>query len=145
MLTTQQRMLPAQCAAYTGNLCIAADPNPSALHGPRFHDFDLACVGLGFHHFSDPDLAASRLVQRLRPGGVLFIVDFLQHESFSGNHPAMETVTHHGFSKDRVKAMFEQAGAGNKFALRSTTIEMDHGDGTVPVPRTIFFARGQKL
>lgn len=66
-------------AAYHGNLCAPGDDDPLAFRGPEFSGFDLAVVGLGFHHFDDPELAAARLVARLRPGGVLLVIDFLPH------------------------------------------------------------------
>ena len=65
--------------AYQGNLCVPDDPAPSAFASPNFFSFDIAAVGLGFHHFDDPTLAAQRLVERLRPGGVLLILDFFSH------------------------------------------------------------------
>lgn len=68
--------------AYQGNLCVPEDPNPSAFTSPEFYNFDIAAVGLGFHHFDDPELAAKRLAERLRPGGVLVILDFLPHGKF---------------------------------------------------------------
>lgn len=67
--------------AYQGNLCVPDDPNPAALTAPEFSDFDIAAVGLGFHHFDDPSLAARRLAERLKTGGVLMILDFLPHDS----------------------------------------------------------------
>lgn len=66
--------------AYQGNLCVPEDPNPASLTSPEFYDFDIAAVGLGFHHFDDPKLAARRLAERLKVGGVLMILDFLPHE-----------------------------------------------------------------
>lgn len=65
--------------AYQGNLLDPNDPDPREFSGFDFHLFDIAVVGLGFHHFDDPALAAQRLVERLRPGGVLLILDFLPH------------------------------------------------------------------
>ncbi|KAJ2975174.1 hypothetical protein NUW58_g8432 [Xylaria curta] len=49
------------------------------LLSPQLFNFDIAVVGGGFHHFGDPELAAKRLVERLKPGGVLLIWDFLPH------------------------------------------------------------------
>ena len=65
--------------AYQGNLCVPDDPNPAAFSGPEFFNFDIVAVGLGFHHFDDPALAARRLAERLKDGGVLTILDFLPH------------------------------------------------------------------
>lgn len=66
--------------AYQGNLCVPSALEPEALAAPNFFNFDIAAVGLGFHHFDDPALAAQRLVKRLNPGGVLLVLDFLTHD-----------------------------------------------------------------
>ena len=66
--------------AYQGNLCVPEDPSPAEFASPEFFNFDVAAVGLGFHHFDDPALAARRLAERLKTGGVLVILDFLPHD-----------------------------------------------------------------
>jgi len=66
--------------AYQGNLCVSDDPSPAAFASPEFSNFDVAAVGLGFHHFDDPSLAARRLAERLKTGGVLVILDFFSHD-----------------------------------------------------------------
>ncbi len=74
-----QGLSPAFMAAKVGNLLDPADPSPADFASGEWFNFDLAVVGLGFHHFEDPTLAAARLAERLRPGGVLMIVDFMSH------------------------------------------------------------------
>ncbi|OLN86106.1 putative methyltransferase C1347.09 [Colletotrichum chlorophyti] len=111
--------------AYQGDLTDPSAPDPAPLSDTLFRDFDVAGVGLGFHHFDDPELAARRLVERLRPGGVLIIVDFLPHEAADRGLPSAHTVKHHGFSEQRMRAIFEQAGAGGGFAME------DLGGGVV--------------
>jgi SAM-dependent methyltransferase len=72
--------------AVVGDL-IAVDQEPGEeFEREMWKDFDVAAVGMGFHHFPDPGLAASRLVNRLRVGGVLFIVDFLPHGDHAHAH-----------------------------------------------------------
>ncbi|PSS03303.1 S-adenosyl-L-methionine-dependent methyltransferase [Coniella lustricola] len=86
-----QGLDPEEMSAYHGNLCIPKDPTPAAFQDPvQFFNFDMAIVGLGFHHFDDPQLAASRLVARLKPGGVLVILDFLPHTPFSAAHDGQD-------------------------------------------------------
>lgn len=65
--------------AVQGNLIDAGSLGPATLTGDAFFDFDIAAVGMGFHHFDDPALAAKRLAGRLKKGGVLMIIDFLPH------------------------------------------------------------------
>ncbi|KAF4774461.1 methyltransferase domain-containing protein [Colletotrichum scovillei] len=120
--------------AYQGNLTDPSDPSPAAFASDdgRFRDFDVAGVGLGFHHFEDPELSARRLVERLRPGGVFIILDFLPHEKMDHALPAAHTVMHHGFSEERMRSIFEQAGAGGDFRMEelgSGVVFGGHGHG----------------
>ncbi|KAF7544437.1 hypothetical protein G7Z17_g9959 [Cylindrodendrum hubeiense] len=119
-------------SAFLGNLADPSDPAPSVFSDAIFFDFDVAGVGLGWHHFDDCNLAAKRLVDRLKPGGVLFVVDFSAHE-MDAEHATHHGVTHHGFSKEQIKAMFEGAGAGGGFAFEEFAEPIDfntiHGEG----------------
>lgn len=103
--------------AVCGNLIDASAPSPPEFAGAEFHDFDVAVVGLGFHHFDDPALATRRLAARLKKGGVLFIVDFLPHDAFEPDSDVGKTVRHLGFSRDIVEEMFVAAGVGGSFDM----------------------------
>ncbi|KAK0725729.1 S-adenosyl-L-methionine-dependent methyltransferase [Lasiosphaeris hirsuta] len=157
-----QGLTPSEMHAYQGNL-LSTPPSPS-LAAPAFTNFTLAAVGLGFHHFDDPALAARRLVERLAPGGVLVVIDFLPHAKIESTHAASHTVTRHGFEEEEVRGMFEDAGAGEGFRLEEVGIvfnrgvKEDHGHGHEhgeaghshgshsggEVRRRIFIARGAK-
>ncbi|KAF5021819.1 hypothetical protein F66182_6145 [Fusarium sp. NRRL 66182] len=95
--------------AYQGNLADPTDASPAAFADAKFFNFDVAGVGLGFHHFEKPELASKRLAERLSPGGVLFIVDFVAHK-IDPEYAAMRGITHHGFLEQQIKTMFEDAG-----------------------------------
>lgn len=64
--------------AVVGDLFDKSNPSPPELSGPGWQNFDLATVGFGFHHFGDVVHSARQLKERLRPGGVLVINDFLE-------------------------------------------------------------------
>lgn len=142
----RQGLSPDQRIAHVGNLIDPSAPSPAALAGAPLAGFDAAGVGLGFHHFDDCHLAARRLAQRLRPGGVLFILDFVAHAADPA-HGAAGGVRHHGFAEAQVRDMFEGAGAGARFAFREmdedVVFEDAHGEGRDMV-RRVFFARGER-
>lgn len=64
--------------AVNGDLFDKSNPSPSEFSGAEWQNFDLATVGFGFHHFEDVVHAAKQLKERVRPGGVLVINDFLE-------------------------------------------------------------------
>ena len=103
--------------AIVGNLLTSLAPSAS-LSAAEYYNFDLAVVGLGFHHFPDIPLATQRLVERLRPGGVFMILDFVTHamETDGSANPSAHTVAHNGFSEDDLKGYFDGAGLTD-FAL----------------------------
>ncbi|KAF9773202.1 hypothetical protein IL306_009025 [Fusarium sp. DS 682] len=117
--------------AYQGNLADPKDPSPAAFADSKFFSFDVAGVGLGFHHFDKPDLASKKLAERLNPGGVLFIIDFVAHK-IDPKDAALRGITHHGFTEDEIKEMFEDAGL-TEFAYKELpepiTFNDCHGHG----------------
>lgn len=116
-------------AASAGNLVgVQPESGGATFEAQEWYDFDIVMVGLGWHHFEDPALAAKRLAARLKTGGVLCILDFETHAHDGGGHggghghghghekeatdavteesKAMATVTHHGFSADQIRKQF---------------------------------------
>ncbi|KAL1605413.1 hypothetical protein SLS60_004963 [Paraconiothyrium brasiliense] len=61
--------------AVVGDLFDTRNPSPT---GAEWEGFDLATASFAFHHFEDVVHAARCLKDRLRPGGVLMINDFLE-------------------------------------------------------------------
>ncbi|KAK5656517.1 hypothetical protein OQA88_4494 [Cercophora sp. LCS_1] len=128
--------------AYQGNLFDSV--LDARFAGEEFWGFDIAAVGLGFHHFDNPTLSATRLVERLRVGGILLILDFLPHEKMDSHHAASHTVTHHGFSEEQIKKVFEDAGAGKDFRLEEVAVVFNRGGEGKDMKRRLFLARGVK-
>lgn len=79
-IVSNQGLSAEEMFAVAGNLLDPKNPSPAEFKEAKWFDFDLVAVGLGFHHFEDPILAATRLAKRLKPEGVLLIIDFLPHE-----------------------------------------------------------------
>lgn len=130
--------------AHHGNLL--STPPSASLDGALFHGFDAAGVGMGFHHFEDTTLAATRLVERLHPGGALFVLDFLPHEA-EPHHSHTHGVHHLGFDEANTRALFEAAGAAGGFAYKVFQSEVVLENSPTPgknMHRRLFLARGTK-
>lgn len=115
--------------AHTGNLT-SSDDAPAEFAGPDFFDFDLVAVGLGFHHFSDPTMAARRLAARLKPGGKLLIIDNVSDTN--------------GFSRESAENMFRDAGVAGDFDFSVVDRELRIGRGPEAWKQRVFIARGSK-
>jgi len=83
---SNQGIPESEMHAIVGNLIDSTSPSAPELEAPEFYNFDIAAVGMGWHHFSDPGFAAKKLGERLKKGGVLLIIDFLPHEGFGHIH-----------------------------------------------------------
>lgn len=91
--------------AITGDLL--TDPPSASLDKPELHDFDIAAIGLGFHHMADPKRAIERLVLRVRPGtGVVLIIDWLPDaDADAGNGHSHHHQDHgHGHGQREAKS-----------------------------------------
>ncbi|ATZ53285.1 hypothetical protein BCIN_09g01570 [Botrytis cinerea B05.10] len=164
---SNQGLSPSEMFAHQGNL-LSSEPAPE-LEIEELYQFDIAVVGLGFHHFSNPSLAARKIGERLKKGGILAVVDFESHDGYGNPHghghghghehheqlneqaeQARETVTHHGFSEEEIKKIFVDAGVGADFGymvlgkgivFHGTGVE----GGRKDMKRAVFMARGVKL
>jgi SAM-dependent methyltransferase len=66
---------------------------------------------MALHYLASPAEAIREMARVVRPGGVVVVVDFLQHE-----HEWMRqelSVVWLGFNEDTVREWFEQAGLGS--------------------------------
>ncbi|KAH9845939.1 putative methyltransferase [Teratosphaeria destructans] len=155
---------PDQAHAVVGDLI--AETSSPAFEGPEWHDFDIAVVGLGFHHFEDPGRAVKRLTERLKPGtGVLVVVDFIpsshsqdrfkpttaegqspsaSSSSARGSMPDMSSTIHKdGFEHHEVSALFSEAGLESfGWSVLDEDSVMEFSSGTKV--RRVFVARGRK-
>ena len=132
--------------AIEGNL-LTDDELPVQLKEPKFYDFDIAAIGVGLHHFDNPAKAIGRLAERLRVGGVLLIVDFVEEEGEQGKLPtgAEHTVRKHGFSEREMKEMMEGHGlTGFGWKEMPERLELKFQEDK-PTSRKGFLARAQKV
>lgn len=66
--------LNASMHAIVGDLCDPAGVADDLMDKELF-DFDVAIVGMGFHHFEHLELSIRRLKERVKKGGVVIIID----------------------------------------------------------------------
>jgi SAM-dependent methyltransferase len=135
---------PERVNAVVGDLC--ADEVPDHLKTPEFHDFDIAVISLGFHHFENPMRAIERLTERLKTAtGTLIIVDFLpfDDEASGGDDPWQGTIKNRGFTSTNTEKLFTAAGLEKfSFSLLDEPAVLEKESG--PVKRGVFIARGVK-
>jgi SAM-dependent methyltransferase len=116
--------------AYTGNLA-GGEASPAAFAAPEFFDFDLVAIGLGFHHFSDPSLAATRIAARLKQGGKFMIIDNVSDDN--------------GFFRESAEKLFHDAGVAGDFEFSVIDRELQIGRGPSAWKQRVFIARGSKI
>jgi SAM-dependent methyltransferase len=85
--------------AIKGNL-LTDPPEPLALVEENYHSFSLITVGAALHHFPDTEHAVICLVERLRPGGVLYIQDL-----FDDGHGDLDGKRPRGFTLDGLRSV----------------------------------------
>lgn len=129
---------PLQATAISGDLF--ADEIPKELQDPSLYNFDIAAIGLGFHHFSSFSTALLRLKERLSSGGSLLIIDFADD---SESLPS-DTVKVHGFSDQSMAELFKEAGLENPVYIKMEGhVELRPG-GKEPVKKQVFLGRAIK-
>ncbi|KAK1751122.1 S-adenosyl-L-methionine-dependent methyltransferase [Echria macrotheca] len=129
---------PDQMRAVRGDL-LADDVQPTdpPLAADALLGFDLVVTSMALHHFEDPGTAIKRLAARLRPGGVLLVIDWTPLdgstpaqreyeqelraegksikalEDSAREHAAKHTISKpNGFTQAEMVELFERAGCG---------------------------------
>ena len=141
---------------YTADLL--ADSTPAEFSVEKFSNFDVLTVSMALHHFEYPDRALQRLVKRLKPDGVCYIVDLVPHTSDGahGHHHGHEHASHghdfgeaahtvktHGFSREDMQKLFEGAGltVGFDYKVLPEPITFTMDEKTIS--KTVFISRAQ--
>lgn len=152
--TAAELNLPAsRMQAVQGNLLVdpAEVTTHPALPDAELQGFDLVAICMALHHVDDISVAAQRLAARLRPGGVLLIIDWatpaaaVQHGHGHGHqpHPAAHTISHDSFTEGQILGLFELAGCRDPSFVLADKLSVVPGarSGTMQM----FFARAIKM
>ncbi|CAD6585424.1 MAG: hypothetical protein ASARMPREDX12_001996 [Alectoria sarmentosa] len=108
-------------------------PAQGSLESQDFYGFDLAIMSMALHHIDNPEAMIAKLVERLKPGGTVLIIDWIpsktavfrsdgspSHEyshgfrmdsshSDLGQHPSSHTVSFDGFTEKHMNDIFAKA------------------------------------
>ncbi|KAJ5679752.1 hypothetical protein N7462_007996 [Penicillium macrosclerotiorum] len=134
---------------------ILAETAPAEFSGPDFHDFDLVVVSMALHHFEHPDLALQRLTARLKKGGALMVIDLVASSGHGDGHghshghndhthdfgEARHTVKTHGFSRNDMQQLFQNAGLTEKFDFEVIPEPLVFKKNDKTFQKTVFIAR----
>lgn len=115
-------------------------------------NLDMVTVSMALHHFEHPSSALTRLAERLKKGGVCYIIDLVAHTDSHGHGheqhghefaEASHTVKTHGFSRDDMQKLFEQAGLTD-FEYEILPEPLKFSTETRSFSKTVFVARAQR-
>ncbi|KAJ5217414.1 hypothetical protein N7468_010422 [Penicillium chermesinum] len=104
---------------------------PPSTDSAAWKDVDLLIISMALHHFEFPGQALQKLGQRVKQGGVCFIIDIMGHSSPQHHHhgphgedqgsrkpespfkefkEASATIQTHGFVQEDMAKLFREAG-----------------------------------
>lgn len=153
-----QGLSSAQMHAIEGDL--AHSPTKAydaAIDSGDFFNFDVAVICMALHHIPEPGALIAKLVDRLKNGGVLVIIDWtlgqadnhqdtLDRESQQdpkSSHAAAHTISFDGFNREQIGRMFREAGCieSDYVELEKPTKVPDAKNGQ----KQMFFARSRRV
>ena len=135
------------------------------LQGEDFYGFHVIVISMALHHIENPQELLKRLVERLRDGGAIIIIDWVSgigelnqesaskdahdvthdqggHGSRHGHHSAAHTVAHVGFNENEMQKMLGEAGCSEvDYVLHPERSKVPPEIGG---EKQLFFARGRK-
>ncbi|KAM0343580.1 hypothetical protein ACHAPU_008331 [Fusarium lateritium] len=140
---------PAKMRAMQGDLIDPESTPSEELDTPAFFNFDLVVMCMALHHIQDHEDMILQLSKRLKPGGILLIVDWVsQPESndLKGGIGAMSisnrNPTRMGFKENDIKIAYEKAGLEDlSWKCASTPSQVPR---EVEGKQQLFLARGMK-
>ena len=111
--------------------------DPSALTLPERYDAIVSLMTL--HHVPDTAAVIRLLAEHLRPGGWLALCDLDLEDGSFHDHAAADV--HHGFDREELVALTEQAGLEQAKVSTAFTIRKERGDDVREYPLFLLTAR----
>jgi SAM-dependent methyltransferase len=157
----KQGLSEQQMLAVRGDLLGPEAEIPKALKEADFYDFDVIVMSMALHHVEDPKLMTAKLVERLKDGGSLLIIDWDRSSKAPEAHShdnekngpdevgyqqdlqgAQQTMKRSGFDEEEMKKIFECAGCNeSEYVLHPELSKLPARFGGA---KQLFFARGKK-
>ncbi|OJJ49162.1 hypothetical protein ASPZODRAFT_150099 [Penicilliopsis zonata CBS 506.65] len=145
----QEANLVGKMTGFKGDLL--TETVSAEFDGPGFFDFNIIAVSLALHHFENPGLAIERLGARLKKGGVLFFIDLVPEGHQHHRHGIMDefdeasaTIRVHGFNKEDMKRLYDDAGFTANFDYRIIPEPLELSKDGKTFKKTMFIARAQR-
>jgi len=125
------------------------------LSDEQYFNFDFAIIVMALHHVPDPARTIRDLIGRVKVGGSVVVVDWIDDGHLMGVSPetkgtaeelaeakkAIETVTKHGFTQEELVDLFKKAGCEDE----GIKVDINEEVSEVPVRKGnphFFVARG---
>lgn len=157
----KQGLSEQQMQAVRGDLLVPEAEIPQALKEADFYDFNVIVISMALHHVEDPQLMTVKLVERLKDGGSLLVIDWAPASKAPEVHGhndekdepdevgyqqdlqgAMQTMKRSGFDEEEMKKFFEDAGCTeSEYVLHPELSKLPARFGGA---KQLFFARGKK-
>ena len=132
---------PLPFEAICAELVTQGKPANNDLKRESYFDFDIVGFAMQLHHFKSHTYAMEQLSKRLRPGGLLLIVDFCPTGSDLGGG---NNISANGFSeKDMLKLFCDSGLIDSGYVASPTDVTLNIPWGP-PLRKTLFVSWARK-
>lgn len=114
----QQGLSEQQMLAVQGDLLATPENTSKAIQTPDFYGFDVIVTSMSLHHFEDPQQMATKLVERLKDGGSILIIDWVTEANQNPNKVVHNHDHHHSHSNSSNQEETEQLQAVRRIMSR---------------------------
>lgn len=102
------------------------------LEEPLGQQFDLVVSAMAMHHIDDTSALMKTLFEHLTPGGRIALAD-LDTEKGDFHPEDIEGVFHHGFDREELGALLEEAGFAEPNFVTACEVAREEGETSYPI------------